>query len=63
MVTETLENGFSIPIDTSKEPDFNADFIKSYTPEKIWLIFKKGLKKIFQIFKKGLKMKKIIIKT
>ena len=26
MVTETLENGFLIPIDTSKESDFNADF-------------------------------------
>jgi hypothetical protein len=25
MVTETLENGFLIPIDTSKESDFNAD--------------------------------------
>jgi hypothetical protein len=43
MVTETLENGFWIPIDTPKESDFNADFkyislvlpIKSYAPEKI----------------------------
>jgi hypothetical protein len=26
MVTETLENGILIPIDTSKESDFNADF-------------------------------------
>jgi hypothetical protein len=26
MVTETLENGFLTPIDTSKESDFNADF-------------------------------------
>ena len=26
MVTETLENGFLIPIDISKESDFNADF-------------------------------------
>ena len=54
MVTETLENGFLIPRDISKESDFNADFkyisllslslvlpIKSYAPEKIWLIFKK----------------------
>jgi hypothetical protein len=55
MVTETLENGILIQIDTSQESDFNADFkyisfikfnqvkpIKSYAPEKIWLIFKKG---------------------
>jgi hypothetical protein len=26
MVTKTLENGILIPIDTSKESDFNADF-------------------------------------
>ena len=26
MVTETLKNGILIPIDTSKESDFNSDF-------------------------------------
>jgi hypothetical protein len=26
MVTETLKNGIFIPIDTSKESDFNTDF-------------------------------------
>ena len=41
MVIETLENGFLIPIDTSKELDFNAElkyitFIKfSPTHEKL----------------------------
>ena len=55
MVTETLENRILIPIDTSKESDFNADFkymnfIKfslnqsSYAPEKIWLILEKSEK-------------------
>ena len=41
MVTETLENGFLIPIDTSKVSEFNAEFkyitlIKfSYTHQKL----------------------------
>ena len=26
MVTETLKNGILVPIDTSKELDFNSDF-------------------------------------
>jgi hypothetical protein len=26
MVTETLKNGILIPIDTSKESDYNSDF-------------------------------------
>ena len=49
IVTETLNNGVLIPIVTSKELHFNADFkyiissslilpIKSYEPEKIRLI-------------------------
>ena len=48
IVTETLKNGILILIVTSKELHFNADFkytsfilvlpIKSYEPEKIFLI-------------------------
>ena len=34
MVTETLKNGIFIPIDTSKESDFNDDF-DFYA--KVWL--------------------------
>ena len=49
---EALKNGIMIPIDTSKESNFYADFkyinplsfallIKSYEPKKIYLVFEK----------------------